>query len=105
MPYSVKKNIYGGSNRIAVGGRPENELSGGQKSPLAQTKFNPISIQYNPIILLPFPSRGTRRKDSDIEPVAYHSLPSQAVLGLGNQWVKIKCDQAYSQGLMGLILK
>ena len=88
MPYSVKKNIYGASNRIAVGGRLENELSGGQnaaqKSPLAQTKFNPISIQYNPIILLPFPSRGTRRKDSDVEPVAYHSLPSQAVLGLGN---------------------
>lgn len=47
MPYSVKKNMYGVSNRIPVGGRPADELSAAaQKGPSAQIYFKP----NNPII-------------------------------------------------------
>ncbi|CAL1146429.1 unnamed protein product [Cladocopium goreaui] len=61
-PFVLKKEIYGKGNRIGVGGKGE-ELEGLQK--------------------------GSRRKDDDIEPVAYHALPSK--VGYLMKWLETKC--------------
>ncbi|CAL1126898.1 unnamed protein product [Cladocopium goreaui] len=53
VTYGEKKLLYGTANRIAVGGRADEPVADHQK--------------------------GIRRKDTDVEPVAYHSLPSEAV--------------------------
>lgn len=73
MSVADKKLAYGAKNRIAVGG--EGDEPDHQKGALSA------------IVLLCTPARhpkeipcwGVRRKDADIEPVAFHALPTEAV--------------------------
>ena len=80
MTYGEKKLLYGTANRIAVGGRADEPVADHQKGAMLLIK-KICSRSYQPI----HPSQtsshheGIRRKDTDVEPVAYHSLPSEAV--------------------------
>ena len=85
MTLAKKKALYSVANRIAVGGRPETQetdKTGTWTMIWVQCfMFCYGHIADHVIYSISSPNKG-RRRDSDEEPVAYHALPSEAVLWL-----------------------